>query len=211
MSAPGARLVLRMVVIDLAVVLIAPPTAAQAGSVVRPDPRGDVVKVGPGWAGPQGGYEVNPAPDRRRGDITRTRLQHTANRVRIRLTFADLRRQGALLDVNARVWTNEGVLHYVSLYARPGQWAGKVFMRSEGATSRCKVRHSVDYADNRVTISIPRACLSRPRWVQIAVSDLTSPINIPITPETEPVFWFRDDALRNGYGELTFSRRIYRG
>lgn len=202
---------LRTAAIGLAMVLVAPPTAAQAGSVVRPDPRGDVVKVGPEWTGPQGGYVVNPAPYKRHGDITRTRLRHTGNRVRIRLAFADLRRQPVLLDVETRVWTNEGVLHDVYLSARPGQWAGKVYMLSDGAIRRCRTRHSIDYADNVVTISIPRVCLGRPRWVQIAAGVLTSPIDIPVTPETVPIFSFRDRALRNGYGQPTFSRRIYRG
>lgn len=172
--------------------------------------------VDPAVPRPADGSVVNPAPYVRNGDIVRIRLRQTGTRVRIRVRFAELRRQGGRIDVHARVLTNKGVQHHVDLYATPEQWAGKMFLHGgDGVVYRCKARHSVDYTDSVVTISVPRACIGGPRWVQIAVSDLTAPADFdPNAPEEEQArqFTFRDDALSTGRSSgLTFSRRIHRG
>ena len=46
----------------------------------------------------------------------------------------------------------------------------------------------IDYASKRVTVSIPRRCLGRPRWVKVGI--------IAVTLEEDVVF--ADDALTNG-------------
>jgi len=33
--------------------------------------------------------------------------------------------------------------------------------------------HLVDYANDQVTVSIPRSCLSNPRWVQVTIGAMS--------------------------------------
>lgn len=202
MSAVIDRMPRRMAVLILAVALVANPTAGHAKSRVHADPGRDVVHV-------DDNHRVTPAPNRRDGDIIRTRVWHSDSRVRMRVKFAELRRWPRFPRPNAvytRVVTNEGVRRWIYVKVTNPERGDLHMFRPDGEYARCKVRYSVSYRKNVVTIGFPRTCLSRPRWVRIGLEVLTPPI--------EGIGWFKDDAWRRGVqetGNNTLSPRIFRG
>lgn len=146
-----------------------------------------------------------PAPGQVNGDVLRSRMWHSSTRVGVKVVFKDLARTGALRGDFLRLVTNEGVRREVGVIAGPGSWAGQAEMdRPNGDRVRCSVAHHTDYAANVVTISVPRSCLSNPRWVRMGYGAITSPDG-----DTTYV----DDALRDGDvgpDTVTLSGRIYR-
>lgn len=146
-----------------------------------------------------------PAPGQVNGDVLRSRMWHSSTRVGVKVVFKDLARTGFLRGDFLRLVTNEGVKRDVSVLAGPGSWAGQAELdRPNGDRVRCSVAHHTDYAANVVTISVPRSCLSNPRWVRMGYGAITSPDGSSM---------YVDDALRDGDvapDNLTLSGRIYR-
>ncbi len=151
------------------------------------------------------GTTGDPAPTQVNGDVVRSRMWHSRTRVGVRVVFKDLQRVGAVRGDYVRLVTNEGVKRDVSVEAGPGNWVGRAELdRPNGDRVRCSVAHTTDYSANVVTISLPRTCLSSPRWVRIGYGAITSP---------DGSSFFLDDALRHGDVDpdtVTLSGRIYR-
>jgi hypothetical protein len=146
-----------------------------------------------------------PAPGQVNGDVLRARLWHSSTRMGVKVVFKDLARTGALRGDFLRLVTKEGVKREVDVLAAPGSWAGRAEMdRPNGDRVRCAVAHHTDYAADVVTISVPRSCLSNPRWVRMGYGAITSP---------DGATMYVDDALRDGDVDpdtVTLSGRIYR-
>jgi hypothetical protein len=184
------------------------PGPAYGQSVDRPDPRGDVSRVDPDTE------DTTAAPARTNGDIIRTVFRHKAQRIRIRVGFADLRRSFGALYITAFVNTNEG-RHREAVIAvdraENDPWRGISWLDNGDEVVRCWVHHSLDYEHNVAIIGIPRSCLSRPRWVRIGANARIWP------PDQHPApnYRYEDNALqRNGDRDLVeppYSARLFRG
>jgi hypothetical protein len=54
----------------------------------------------------------------------------------------------------------------VQTILRPG--GQHVFEKRDRRTARCRgITHTVDYARETISVSVPRSCLGNPRWVQV--------------------------------------------
>ena len=111
MSILAARLPHTLPILALAV-LIFHPTEVQARSVTHSDPLGDVVNVF-ALNYDEGGVPET-SPRQADGDIVGVRLRHRTNRIRVRVTFAHLRRAGTTsFSAGLGVTTNEGIRRQV--------------------------------------------------------------------------------------------------
>jgi len=197
--------------------LIGTPSAAQGRSVTFPDPRGDMMWIhtppdDDNDATPP--HVLHPAPEQVNRDIIRTRFRHMQERVRVRITFADLRREGTsaegtYAEYDLRVLTNEGQRREVVIYTGPGRWAGEAWTGQFPNDIRCRLYRSIDYATNVMIIGFARRCLSFPRWVRLGFGTSGG------TGDSEESYFY-DDALRNGLRPLTpdawtLSQRLARG
>ena len=150
-----------------------------------------------------------PDPGRVNGDIVHTKMWHSANRVGIKASFADLKRSGAFRVDIMQIETNEGLTRGAIVFSGTDftshRWRGDAELeKPNGDTVRCHLSHSVDYEANFVTIGIPRSCLSSPKWVRLG-------FGVATIGDDESTEW-ADDALIDGsVGEdLAMTGKIYR-
>lgn len=142
---------------------LAAPTAAHAASRTFSDGPGDV------WDVSQA--EPSQVPGREQGDIMRTTFTHGQRQVIVRTTFAELERVGRRILIFTLLRTNTREVRELSLVAtrRPAtnRWRGKTLLATRsGRTIDCRIRHSIDYANNVAVVRVPRTCLDDPRRVQ---------------------------------------------
>lgn len=137
------------------------PAAAQ--QITVRDARGDV------QASPmEDDHAHEPAPQVANGDVVRTVLRHNKARVVVRVKFADLKRKGAMAGHVVRIATNERMRRDVVVSAGPRMWRGEATMqRPNGQPVRCDVSHAINYDTNVIFVSVPRSCVSNPRWVRL--------------------------------------------
>ncbi len=199
------RLVLLLVVM-VATSVVASAGAAQARAHIRPDPHGDMSRIGED-------NEVVAVPQQVNGDITRTVFRHRQHRVRIRIGFAALQRTFESMYVTAAMQTNKGRLREAVAAVdhhdpAEGGWRGNLFLRNG---VRCSsLHHSFDYTHDVLIIGVPRRCLGNPRWVRISVVVLL----YPRQPARPKFYRMVDNALR-GAADATqpppLSPPIFRG
>jgi hypothetical protein len=90
--------------------------------------------------------------------------------VRARVRFVDLTPTGERL----RIWVNlrdgRGRTHYVGVEGVPGDRGGRAWlMGGRGRDLPCRVRHRISYAEDVVTVSLPRRCVGSPRVLRFGV------------------------------------------
>ena len=151
-----------------AAALVATALPAAAAQTFHPDATGDVVLLG------VVDDSVTPQPQWEPGDIRRIRVVHGAHRVRVRLGFHDVARR-----TDNSYWyrlrtphRRFGLIGFTAQDAPRGEW----FLLSgySGDPRRCAgLRHHVDYANERVEVSIPRRCLGHPRRVRVGATATT--------------------------------------
>ena len=179
------------------------PVAANAASVTTHDAAHDVVSGG------QEDDTINvPEPLRREGDVLSLRVNHRANVVRVTMFEDQLTRvrKGDMAFHVFALRTNEGKRADVSLLTQKGKWQGKADFFS-GRNSKCRgLRSNVDYAKNSVQVTIPRRCLSNPRWVQVGGGT-------GVLTEGEAGRIYADDANLDAKVEddIAFGPRVRRG
>ena len=129
-------------------------------------PTAVVLHDGPGdvWTVDASGLRRTDFPD---ADVTRAFIRHATYAVRIRMRFADLRRVGVqFYDVSIGTPRTS---YFVELLSAPGARRGRHFF--EGSQDTCRqMTHRIDYANNVVSMRIPRRCLGRPRWVTVGIN-----------------------------------------
>ena len=158
------------------------PAEAQAGSYVRPDAANDVS------SSTDDGPFVR-TPSRIEGDIRSSGVGHLPRRVLVAIGFAQLTQTTELTGHLFRLRTNRGKVRWVTVVAGPGHWAGRTVMQKpSGRRVKCRLGTTIDYAADRVRVSIPRRCLSRPRWVSVGIGAVS----------VEGDVYFADDALTDG-------------
>lgn len=104
------------------------------------------------------------------GDVRRTAIRHTRDKVVVRTTFRKLSRTSDERLFVGRIVTNEGLKRDAVMYFEPGAGRGTaMLLRPNGALARCTVSGRVDYGNDVLVLSVPRRCLSAPRWVRVGV------------------------------------------
>jgi len=169
MSRRSSVLLVAALTLPLSALII--PTAASAASapvsrVVLDDPTGDVWAIGAGE-----NAEPVSAGDVPTADVVRAVVRHGRHKVLVRMTFTNLRRvepQGFTAMIVSR-----RRLGAVFVSAGPRHWKGRhQLVNGNFATVRCpRLGHSIDYASEQVTISVPRGCLGQPDWVRVDMTN----------------------------------------
>ena len=175
----------RLVAITLCTGLVALTAPANAETVSDADKAGDMVTV----TFDEEGEDIVAAPWRKRNDVTRTRLAHSARRIAVEVEYVDLaKKAGEIQVLDIAMKTNEGARRYLQVAAYAKHWSGETEMYDgQWRSLRCSVRHSIDYEADVVKVSFPRRCASNPRWVWFRVGSLV---------ESDKGL-FADDALRD--------------
>jgi hypothetical protein len=181
---------------------------AHAQRVGHRDARGDVVKAT--YDENTQAETIEPAPRQTAGDITGIVVRHAPRRVFVTVRFRELRAMHPMQIHVIQLKTNESLRRELSIIATPQRPQGHAdFTRPNGDTVRCRyLRRQVDYAENVLRVSIPRRCLSHPRWVRVGMGHL----RIPKTADGSMVI-YADEAYRSGTvgDRLTLGPRVRRG
>jgi hypothetical protein len=178
------------------------PSGRGESTLLLPDPRGDVVRIGPEV---DEFSEGTPAPQQKDGDILLTKVEHTATQLRVRVELAQILRApkfrtyrlAADVKTNAGTWGIED-----EMKAGPGARSRPVLYVGD-ARVPCDVDRSIDYADRTSTWGIPRTCLGDdPAWVKLSLVLVTWQAGGAATI---------DDAHTKGYDDsIMFSRRVFK-
>lgn len=144
-------------------------TAGASPALGTPRPTAVTLTDGPGdvWTTSVGGDSYTPAPGRRVGDVLGMRVVHRHRTLTVRLVFAELRRQGAWAHEFA-LRTETGLL-YAQVESTGRRPAGRHHLwQRDGDRLVCHaMSHTIDYAEDVVTLRIPRTCMDVPRWVRV--------------------------------------------
>lgn len=105
-------------------------------------------------------------------DLARMVVKHTDRRVLVKARYAELRRSGNDIMFLLRVRTNEGIKRDLTVETIMSGWKGSAMIdKPNGDEVKCRgLRHDIDYDANVLTVSAPRTCFSKPRWVEAFVA-----------------------------------------
>jgi hypothetical protein len=154
-----------LVASTLAAVLL-PAGVAAAASVSIDDATGDTYAAKYDESTDTTDYE--PAGSQVNVDLDEVVVRHTARKVIATATYVDLKRTDNRFMYLLRLRTNEGLKRDVTVETLMSSWKGSVmFGKPNGDEVKCTgIDHAIDYVANTVTVSVPRRCLSNPRYVQ---------------------------------------------
>jgi hypothetical protein len=146
-----------------------------------------------------------PAGSQRNVDLEKVVVKHTARSVVAKASYTDLARSGHQFMYALRLRTNEGVKRDVNVDTLFSGWKGNVTLsKPNGNEVRCRgLSHAIDYAADTVRVTVPRRCLSAPRWVQA----FTAAIGFSETGDFYIDHGHRADMVE----KVTWSARIRRG
>jgi hypothetical protein len=172
---------------------------ARVSGVTLTDPTGDVWAIGEGES-----EESQPAGDEPTADVVRAVVKHRRHSLLVRMTFTDLRRVDPAFYSAVIVTPDKFRGAFVG--AEPRRWKGRhILVDGRFDTVRCAgFEHTIDYAMDRVTMSIPRRCLGSPRWVRVSLD------NWMFRGESEETFLEISDNPHNTGAESGMTRRLYR-
>lgn len=181
------------------------PVAANAAIVTTHDAEHDVMSMGA-----EDDDITTPEPLRAEGDVLKMRVNHRANVVRVTLFEKKITRahDGSAAFHLFALRTNEGKRAELSLIAFKGRLQGLSDFAVRGKQTKCRgVRTYIDYANDNVQVSIPRRCLSNPRWVQVGAGTGS------ISDEGEDSRIYADDANLDAQirDDIAFGPRVRRG
>ena len=176
----------------LAASVLAAPTAAHAARVVTEDAVADAQSIRSDFD-----EEVfTLAPEHTAADITRTVVAHGARRLRVQVHVRDLV-TAYPSGVHVKVRTPDRRFDVQAYHNIPN--AGVQLTKGQrDDLVRCPgLRSSVDPSQDRLTVSVPTACLGRPAWVQVGVLSIVNEVDLGSAGE-EPYFIYFDDAHKAG-------------
>ena len=182
--------------------LTVPTTASAAAEpvsrVVLEDPAGDVWAIGEGE-----NVEPVSAGDVPTADVVRAVVRHGRHNLLVRMTFTNLRRVEPQ-HYTAMIITPRQ-LRAVFVSAGPRRWDGRHQMvNGNFGNVKCpSLGHRINYDTEQVTMSIPRRCLGRPRWVRVDMS------NFMFRGETEADFQEIADNPHSADPDSSLTRRLY--
>jgi hypothetical protein len=146
------------------------------------------------------------APDNTDTDITRVKVNHRTHRVVLQTTLRDVTAKSGFAVYDLR--TDTGKYSVLQRLGKDKSFPAFSFSRANGDRVRCpEVERSVDRADNRATVELPRRCLGRPSWVRVGAG--VAKLDLTETSFTV----LADDALEDAVisDELVLSPRVRRG
>jgi hypothetical protein len=153
---------LRGLVAALTATALLVPTAAHAGKSVHRDAVGDVVSM----SMEDESEELTPAPDQKRGDVTRTVANHRAKRVTFKVKMRELPRRASMHGISTRIITKQR--SYSLDIFRPGFGKDAILSTRRGKVIECEgLSHARNDKRRTVSFSVPRSCLGDPRWVRL--------------------------------------------
>ena len=197
------RVLLSCAVAGVTAAAMAVPTsaagAASSWRVSLADPAGDVLAIGEGED-----EEWTSAGDMPTADVVDAAVQHRRSNVVVRMHFADLRREDPAFYTAMIVTPDKFRGAFVE--TRPGRWGGRhTLVNGSYGTVRCRgFQHSVDYVVDTVTMTLPRRCLGRPRWVRVSMS------NYMFRGDSEATFQEITDNPHTADAEGGMTGRLYR-
>ena len=148
-------------------VVVALPAAASAASLTIDDATGDTYLAKYDESTDTGTYE--PAGSLVNVDLDRVVVKHTARVVRAKATYVDLKRysDNAIMYL-LQVRTNEGLKRELMVDTfMSGKNGSVTFGKPNGDEVKCRgLDHVIDYAADTITVTVPRRCLSAPRYVE---------------------------------------------
>lgn len=150
------------------------PGAAHAERVVTQDPAGDVFYQDFS-GGQEGGSAPVLAPNNAGIDITRTIVNHRAERLRLSMRFRDLSSRGQLYSVFRVATPKRNYMLFVYRLRGPRATV-QASLENEinGREVKCQgLRASLAPRTDTLAASVPRKCLSSPRWVKIGAGAST--------------------------------------
>jgi hypothetical protein len=168
-----------------AVVLTAAPSLAQ--SRTTPDGTGDVwsqggvvsrsthAQVRSLLAGHARGVSQPQPAERVNTDLVKTKVNHTATEVTATATYADLVRNTDSFEYVMLLKNNDRQKFWVFVGATPDDRNGAMSLTSaNGDKVKCGGKDfAVSYAQDKISLSIPRSCLGKPRWVKYESAAIT--------------------------------------
>ncbi len=188
-----------LVLVVAASTLVLLPAQAFADSTLHRDATRDMVSFN------LDSEEENPtpAPDRTDGDIRGVSATHAARKVLITVRYVEWTRNPDFALPVFRLRTNERKTRNVEVMPGTRTRPSRAIMYNDrGQRSRCHMTTSVQIVANKVTLGVPRKCLSHPRWVRVGTGIL----------QLEEPNLFLDDAYLNGRirDQLTLGPRLRR-
>lgn len=151
-----------LTVVAGACAVLGPAGAASAATLALHDPSGDV------WSQDMSGSGYVAAGSKVNTDLVRTSFRHGPRNLVVTNKYVDLRRVGGGFFYSFRLRTNEHVRRFAFISAGPQQWRGHLdLIRPNGDPSGCDgATKQIDYDLDTITVTVPRSCVSNPRWVQ---------------------------------------------
>ena len=155
-------------------------------------------------------FQYVPAPQEATADITRTVAALGTRRLSVTVHFRDLRARPRHTTL-VRVRTPRSTVDVLAERESARRPRGTV-STTRGEELGCQgLRVRYDGAADRVSLSVPAACIGSPRWVRLGVGATATPEANPENPST--VVLFTDDGHRDTFSEdsLGTGPRIRRG
>lgn len=154
---------LRGLVAALTAAALLVPTAAHAGKSVHRDAVGDVVSL----SIEDESEELTPAPDQKRGDVTRTVANHRAKRVVFKVKMRELPRRASMHGVSTRIVTKQRS-YSLDIFRVPGFGKDAILSTRRGKVIECEgLSHTRNDKRRTISFSVPRSCIGNPRWVRL--------------------------------------------
>ncbi len=144
-----------------------------------------------------------PAPGRTDSDVKRMSVTHLRHRLTLNVQLVDIAARSGLMQYEIRTPTRR---YFVLQRLGKEKFAPRfLFVRGNGRRVACdRVYRNVDRRLEFATVSIPRRCLGKPRWVRVGGAAIG--LEAGENTFTEYV----DDGLRNApiQDRLTLSPRV---
>jgi hypothetical protein len=205
-----------LVVAAAAAVLIAlPATAASAQTVLHLDQTHDVRSLDINSSG----ETFTRQPKISEGDVQAIAVNHARHNVTVTVKYRELSKTGTDGGHSFLFRTNTGERREVEIATGKGLWWGRTEMATpRGDAVHCSgMSHTIDYAKNKVILVVPRSCLGKPRWVQVAeatfrMEDTSTGTTSGGTTSSDSPTFYADDAFSSYVGNnLHWSPRVHRG
>lgn len=134
--------------------------------------------------------------------MTRAVIRHAPFAVRVRMRFVDLRRVGT-----QHYWVQIGTPrngYFAQVVSAPGARQGTHRFDSHRVSGCRGMTHRIRYVRDVVSLSIPRHCLERPRWVRVGLANTLT----RTSGRHETVY--RDNPHNHGAFSDEVTRRLHR-
>lgn len=153
-------------------VVVALPAAASAASLTIDDATGDTYLATYDEATDTESFE--PAGSQVNVDLDKTVVKHKSGAVVVKAKYAELKRDDKVIFFGVELRTDEGLKRETGVFTF-ARAKGDSYMATGSGMKDVKcpgLAHEIDYAADLLSLTIPRSCLSRPKWVQARVGSV---------------------------------------